>query len=374
MLGVTPPRIQPRARCCGTFDRVLLLRMRLVSLGPFGDITIPLCDEEGAPKPIVVLFGSEGIGKTTILSAIATTRPGHAIAQHQPFRAEQSSDGAPFVVTEWHLGDDDPARPHALKVASPNARLDERDDEALLRRREQTLFDRRAGERGFVFVGISGARWFSRTAVMLTSPERTVLRYDVRATTSFDDATRTDLTRDTKQILSFACIASALNEHGPDAQRTDLTRLEHALRLVLTDLLEGDGYAFLGVDPVRLEPVFRDPESRRIEFDDLPRSLRHLVAIGALVTRNLAAAWSDRDPREGEGVVLVDDIEIEQPPHRQRVIVTRLHHALPRVQWIITTSSTDVALGCPPSSLVILRRRPGGAAIDLHDGVDAVLH
>jgi len=217
---------------------VLLLRLRLVSLGPFGDMTIPLCDEEGTPKPIVVLFGGEAIGKTTILSAIATTRPGHTIAQHQPWRTEPSSDGPPFVVTEWHLGDDDPARPHPLRVASPNSRLDERDEEALLRRREQALFDRREGERGFVLVAISGARWFSRTAVMLTSPERTLLRYDVRATASFDDASRTDLTRETKQILSFACIASALNEHGPDAPRAELTRLEQALRAVLTEPLE----------------------------------------------------------------------------------------------------------------------------------------
>ncbi len=353
---------------------MLLSRLRLVSLGPFADLMIPLCDEDGVPKPIVVLFGTEGIGKTTILSAIATTRPGHTIAQHQPWKTDASADGPPFVVTEWQLGDDDPNRPHPLRVASPNARLDERDDEALLRRREQTLFDRRAGERGFVLVPISGARWFSRTAVMLTSPERTLLRYDVRSTVNFEDATRTDLARETKQILSYACIAAALSREGSGGPRLELPRLERALRGTLTELLEADGYAFLGVDPVRLEPVFRDPEERRVEFDDLPRSLRHVVAFGALVVRALAAACLDRDPRESEGVVLLDDLESEQPLFRQRTLVNRLHRALPRVQWIITTSSPDVALGCPPSSLIALRRRPGGAAIDLHEGVDAVLH
>lgn len=351
-----------------------LLRLRLVSLGPFGDMTIPLCDDEGAPKPVIVLFGGEGIGKTTILSAIATTRPGHAIAQHQAWRNETSGDGPPFVVAEWHLGDDDPARPHPLKVASPNARLDERDDEALLRRREQTLFDRRAGERGFVMTAISGARWFSRTSVMLTSPERTLLRYDVRASANFDDATRTDLARETKQILSFACIASALSREGNDGSPPEVIRLEQALRTVMSELLEPDGYSFVGVDPVRLEPVFRDPDERRLEFDDLPRSMRHLIAFGALATRSLAAAWPGKDPRECEGVVLVDDIESEQPTHRQRTIVDRLHQALPRVQWIITTSSTDVVAGCASTALVVLRRRPGGAAIDLHEGVDALLH
>ncbi len=353
---------------------VQLLRLRLVSLGPFADLTIALCDDEGNPKPVVVLFGGEGVGKTMILSAIAATRPGHAIAQHQPWRTEASSDGPPFVVADWHLGDDDPTRPHPLRVASPNARLDERDDEALLRRREQTLFDRRAGERGFVFVAISGARWFSRTAVMLTSPERTLMRYDVRASASFDDASRTDIARETKQILSFACIASALSHQGPEAPRAELVRLDDAVRGMLTQLLAEDGFTFVGVDPLRLEPVFRDPEGRRVEFDDLPRSLRHMVAFGALTIRSLAAAWPDRDPRTSEGVVLLDDIETEQPPFRQRTMVSRLQRALPQVQWIITTSSTDVTLGCPSSSLVVLRRRPGGSVIDLHEGDDAVLH
>jgi hypothetical protein len=351
---------------------LLLARIRLVGLGPFLDLTLPLCDAEGAPRRLIVLFGAEGVGKTVVLSAIATTRPGHAVAQlreHHP-----RPDGPPFVVADWQLSDDDPARPHALCIASPSARLDERDDEALLRRREQALFDRRAGERGFVLVAFSGARWFSRTPVMLTTPERTLFRYDVRASAVFDDASRTDLTRETKQIVSFACITAALTERSTEGRQSEGARLEHALRDVLAALLEDDGISFVGVDPVRLEPLFRDADDRLVEFDDLPRSVRHLVAMGALTVRALAAAYPDRDPRTAEGVVLLDDVEIEQPTHRQRTLVGRLRRALPRVQWILTTTSTDVALGCAPGELYALRRMPGAEAIALHEGDAAVLH
>lgn len=352
---------------------MLLARIRLVGLGPFSDITLPFCDEDGSPRHLVVLFGGEGVGKTTVLAAIATTRPGHAVAQlQQPPRP----DGPPFAVAEWRLGDDDPARPHSLTIASPNARLDERDEEALLRRREQALFDRRAAERGFVLVSLSGARWFSRTPVLLTTPERTLLRYDVRASASFDDASRTDLTREVKQILSFACISAALavGHTNGEPQPRDASRLESALRSVLAALLEDDGCSFVGVDPIRLEPMFRDAEHRVLELDDLPRSVRHLIAAGALSVRALAAAYPDRDPREAEGVVLLDDLEIEQPTHRQRTLVGRLRKALPRVQWIITTTSPDVTLGCAPGEIVALRRLPGVHAISLYEGEDAVLH
>jgi len=355
---------------------LLLARIRLVGLGPFGNITVPFCDADGLPRNVVVLFGGEGIGKTSILAAIATTRPGHTVAQIQP---TSRPEGPPFAVAEWLLGDDDPSRPHALVVASPSARLDERDDEALLRRREQALFDRRASERGFVLVALSGARWFSRTPVLLTTPERTLLRYDVRASMSFDDASRTDLTRETKQILSFACISAALAERsvatpsGPNSA-INTSRLEQALREVLAALLEEDGCTFVGVDPVRLEPVFRDAEDRLVEFDDLPRSVRHLVSAASLAVRALAAAYPERDPREAQGVVLVDDIEIEQPTHRQRTLVPRLRRALPRVQWILTTTSTDITLGCSPGEMLALRRLPGAPKIEVHEGEDAVLH
>jgi hypothetical protein len=190
---------------------VLLSRVRIVHVGPFDDLSLSFEDDAGAPRRLVVLFGGDGVGKTSILAAIASTRPGHAAAQLRP-RGDESPP--PLVVTDWQLGMDDPARAHPLRIMSPNAKLAEAEDAALLRRREQSLFDRRAAEGGFVLVPFSGARWFSRAAVVLTTPERSILRYDVRAPASFDDATRTDLTRETKQMLAFAPIAAALARGG----------------------------------------------------------------------------------------------------------------------------------------------------------------
>src|SRR5260370_29638593 len=77
-----------------------------------------------------------------------------------------------------------------------------------------------------LFRSISGARWFSRRPVMLSSPERNVLRYDPRGAASFDDATRADLARETKQVLSYAAIAGALAEqrrsHDPETRAATL--------------------------------------------------------------------------------------------------------------------------------------------------------
>lgn len=352
---------------------MLLSRVRLLHLGPFEDLTLSLEDDAGAPRRMVVLFGGDGVGKTSVLAAIASTRPGHAVAQ---FRTRGEEGPTPCVIADWMLGADDPARLHPLRVASPNTKLDEPEDAATFRRREQSLFDKRATERGFTLVAFTGARWFSRAAVVLTTPERSVLRYDVRAPASFDDAMRGDLTRETKQVLSFAPIAAALARRGgaPHEQATRLEAIDQALRGVLAALLDGTGTSYLGIDPLRLEPVFEIGGGRRVDFDDLGRSARHLVAFGALTLRALAAAHPGGDPREAEGVVLLDDLELQQPAHRQRSLAARLRLALPRAQWIVTTSSPAVTLGCELSDVIALRREPSSGRVELHAGPDAVLH
>jgi hypothetical protein len=350
---------------------VLLSQIHVAGVTGLERLTLPLDDASGAPRRLVVLFGGEGVGKTSILAAIASTRPGHAIAQG----AAVLDEPPPFVAADWFLGDDDPARPHALRVVSPNAKLPgERDDAALVRRREQALFDRRASEGGFVVVAFSGARWFSRTPVLLTAPDRTVLRHDTRAAASFDDATRADLARETKQVLAFAAVSSALAASAgdeEDGRRCHL--LDRALREALAVLLEGTGATYLGTSARSLEPTFALGD-HAVELDDLPRSLRHRVSFAALTVRALAAAYPDKDPRDAEGVALLDDLEVQQDGRALSELPARLRRALPRVQWIVTTASPQVAAGCDVSEVMALRRMPGSMHVELHQGPAAVMH
>jgi hypothetical protein len=337
-----------------------------------------------------VLFGAEGVGKTAILSAIASTRPGHAVALGPAPRVDEGAppEGArppPFAAASYVLGDDDPGRPHPLVVVSPNAKLlGERDDALVLRRREQALFDRRAAEGGFAFLSFSGARWFSRAPVVLANVERGLLRHDARVAPSFDDATRADLTRETKQVLAFSAVAAALVEGSRGARPGEVTveealekdrllALDTAVREVLAVLLADSGAAYLGASERSLEPVFAW-EDREVDLDDLPRSLRHRIAFGVLTVRALSAAYPRRDPRTAEGVVLLDDLEIHQDPRTLPALPALLRRALPRVQWIVGTSSPLIAAGCEAGEVLALRRMPGSPRVELHQGPAAVVH
>ena len=149
-----------------------LLRVSLHNVGPFDDVELrldasepakdvaastkesdekePTIDPPSAPHPVTVLFGGDGTGKTSLLSALSLTRPGHALPPlplppgGAPARGRDGST-PPYVATEWLLGEDDPERPPPLLVTSPSAVLSgESPEGAAVRRREQALFDGRS--------------------------------------------------------------------------------------------------------------------------------------------------------------------------------------------------------------------------------------
>ena len=345
-----------------------LARVRLVGLGPFDDLSLSFARDGSPPRRLTLVLGGGGVGKTTLLHAIASTRPGYAVALHRHRSSKQA-----HAVTHWHLGHDEPDRPHPLRILGPGAQLDEPEEIALHHRREQALFEKRAVERGFVLVFFPSLRWFSRSPVLLTAPERTVGRYDVRAPATPDDATRGDLARETKQALSYASIAAALQHRAAPAHQR-LAELDRAMRQVVSALVGLSGHGYLGADPLTLEPLFSAPSGPPVLFDDLPTGTRHLAAFGALTLRAIFAAYPDLPPLQAEAVVLIDEVGLHQETSIARQILPALRRALPAVQWVLTTGSATLAAACETDELIALRRTPPSERVELYEGPLAVLH
>jgi hypothetical protein len=348
-----------------------LLQAALVGVGPFEKLVLPFADENGEARPVTVLHGAGGVGKSSVLSAIASTRPGHCVVQ--PNRSEPR-EGAPlpFAACDWALGQDEPARPHALSVASPNVRLSASDEIEALRRREQALFDRLANDGGFAFLAIPSTRWFSRQPVAFSAPARTIARYDVRAGASADEATRADLARDTKQALAYAAIASALSASSePRERRFDL--LGMAMHGVVDTFLKLVGFSYQGLDPFSFEPLFSG-QGRELPFDALPTRARHLLAFAALSVRTLWAAYPDQDPRDSEGVIAIDDVDLHQDAHVQQQLAATFREALPEAQWIVTTASPIVAGAADARAVLALRQLPEAEGVRVFAGDQARTH
>jgi len=352
-----------------------LLRAELHGIGPFEHLELSFTDEHDQPRRMIVLHGGGGVGKTSVLAAIGTTRPGHVTVQ-QP-RSEQqraeSSNATAWAAADWWLGQDDPERPHALCVASPNVKLIASEPQELTRRREQALFDRVATEGGFAFLSIAATRWFSRQPISISAPSRGVARYDVKLAAGLDDATRSDLSRETKQALAYAEIGAALAERRPVEGDVRLDVLGPAMLKVVDSLATLTGFSYLGLDPLSWEPTFRSNEGSRLVFDALPTRTRHLVAFGALTVRTLWAAYPDRDPRIAEGVVLIDEVDLHQDASVASKLPAALRAALPSVQWILTTCSPSVASGAAAGEVLALRTSAEGR-VELHAGPSATTH
>jgi hypothetical protein len=240
-----------------------------------------------------------------------------------------------------------------------------------MRRREQAHFDRVAKDGGFVFLVIPSSRWFSRQPIVLSAPSRTTARYDVRAPSVLDDATRSDLARETKQALAYAAITSALSR-----DRTSLhhARFGAAMAHVADRLAALAGFSYAGVDPASFEPTFRDEDGTTLPFDALPTRARHLIAFGALPLRALAAAYPGKDPSDAEGVVAIDEIELSLDIAAQDRILRVLRSVLPRVQWIVTTASPAVAASADEREVLALRKLPRTTEVQLFSGAEARVH
>ncbi|RMG97935.1 MAG: hypothetical protein D6705_07450 [Deltaproteobacteria bacterium] len=347
-----------------------LLALRLVNVGPFADLTLPIADAQGDPRPVVVVHGAPGTGKSLLLSAIAHTRPGNVAV---PQRAGPLHGVRPHVVADYRLGAEDPNRPHPLRIASPSVRLDGDDED--LRRKEQQLFDRKAHEGAFVVVGIPAHRWFSRQAVAIAQPRRSILRYDVRTSAQLADSTRFDLTRETKATLAYAEVAGTIAERDPGPRTApDPAVLRTGLRRALEAVLPAVGLAFEGVDPASLEPRFSTDAGHLLTFDDLPAQAKNLIAIVTLPARALFAGHGGDDPRASEGIVLVDDIDLHLGPALEGRICDLLERALPAVQWIVTTTSVRVASSRRAGEVVALRHDPADRSIEVAFGTEAMIH
>ncbi len=339
-----------------------LLSVHISSPEVLGELDVPFQTDGHAPRNITLIVGGPGSGKTTLLAAIGNTRPGHTVAMGiRPSEAECSAS------CSWWLGMDEPDRSKPLVLHSPNAPEAQQATDA---RREAAFFERLARQGGFVFLALSAMRWFSKAPLLLSTPERTVARYDVRTSEPMDDAGRNDLGREVKQVLAYSSIVRFLPHAHGERERL----LGEAMARLVGDLCEPYGFSFDGVEPRSLEPVFTHNSGRRLRFDALPAATKHAISFGALPLRALWAAYPGMDPKRAQGVVAIDQFELHQNETTAEELIEILTRSLPDVQWILTTRSDQLAAARPSEETFALRRIGERGAVQVFTGKASRLH
>lgn len=323
-----------------------LSRGRFLCPDVFGSIELSFEEEEGTARPLTLLYGGPGTGKTTLLTALLHTRPGCVVSA-----GARPGDAVCYAQCSWWLAMDEPDRRGPLILSSHNAPL-EFATVTPVQRTELAFVERLAKDGGFVFVAFSAVRWFSRSSVLLTSIAHTVRKHEVRMMDPMDDAGRQDLTREVKQSLAFA----ELQRLVPPLPSQKRDPFGDAMRQVVGQVCRLYQTDYLGIDPETLEPSFRIGQRPFVTFDELPTCLKHALAFCVIPLRRIWAAYPDLDPRRGQAVVVIDQLELHQDPAAAVALVETLLELFPEVQWIMSTRSSELLAARSPDEVIALRR------------------
>jgi predicted ATP-binding protein involved in virulence len=114
-----------------------------------------------------------------------------------------------------------------------------------------------------------------------------------------------------------------------------------AVRYAIANLVDGFSNLRVRRSPLRMTV---DKQGDELSVNQLSDGEKCLLALAGDLARRLAIANPnpDRNPLEGSGVVLIDEIELHLHPKWQRAIIPNLKKTFPNCQFIITTHSPQV--------------------------------
>jgi len=107
-------------------------------------------------------------------------------------------------------------------------------------------------------------------------------------------------------------------------------------------------------NPLRMAVKKNGKEFRIEQLSDGEKCL--LAMVGDLARRLAIANPGLDDPLQGEGVVLIDEIELHLHPRWQRMIIPRLLQTFPGCQFIVSTHSPQVLSEVAPENIHLLHQ------------------
>jgi predicted ATP-binding protein involved in virulence len=124
-----------------------------------------------------------------------------------------------------------------------------------------------------------------------------------------------------------------------------LQQVKSAILSLLNDV-DTTFFDDLFIDPSQ----FRNPRlmvsksGNQLEINQLSSGEKSLFGLVSDLTQRLCLAnpQSANPLKEGQGIVLIDEIDLHLHPHWQRKILTQLKSIFPNIQWVVTTHSPFV--------------------------------
>ncbi len=302
-------------------------------------------------RPLTVLFGVNGSGKSSVLFAVAvvltrflkdgSTRPdkhwGHDASDSDVRRgapelsltADFSNGDIPWKVTWAHRRGE--ARREARLVGSLMGLLG-------------------AAPTVFVFYGASRDVAASKDAFSATEDgDGTSTQW---SSAKFDGLGDGDLKF--RSLFQWFKIREDI-ENELKVSKRDLSLEDSqltAVRRAVAGMLPGFSGLRIQRDPLHM--VIRKGDET-LELDQLSDGEKLLLALTADLARRLAIANAgSSNPLQGEAIVLIDEIELHLHPAWQRRVLGALRRTFPNCQFIVTTHSPQILSEVPNDAVVLV--------------------
>ena len=115
-------------------------------------------------------------------------------------------------------------------------------------------------------------------------------------------------------------------------------------------------YSSLRVKRVPRPHILINKGKEEFSLDQLSDGEKNLITLVGDIARRLAIANpNSKDPLKGDGIILIDEIDLHLHPKWQRLIIPQLTKVFTNCQFIITTHSPQVLSHVMPRSLFLLK-------------------
>lgn len=97
-----------------------------------------------------------------------------------------------------------------------------------------------------------------------------------------------------------------------------------------------------------------DKDDIEFNLNQLSDGEKNLVTLIGDIARRLAIANPEIDPLEGNGIVMIDEIDLHLHPKWQQLMIPQLEKIFPNCQFIVSTHSPQVLNNVQPDNIVLL--------------------
>ena len=163
-----------------------------------------------------------------------------------------------------------------------------------------------------------------------------------------------------REFAEWAFVQKTLSEESNDPIAT--RRLE-VLHSAVTRFLEN--YTHFAVKSEGKTLVLLDNNEKLLDIKQLSDGERSLLAMVFDLARRLSQANPELDDplRDGEGIILIDELDLHLHPSWQRTVIEKLTTTFPNCQFIATTHSPQIIGECDPAGLILLTKEDGKVVV-----------